>query len=54
MDSDEDHNEQVLDETFRNHPGIRGAVTFNSSCYILGGLSGKAAEARDSAGRLMI
>lgn len=33
---DEDHNEQVLDETFRNHPGIRGAVTFNSSCYILG------------------
>ena len=33
---DEAHNEQVLDETFRNHPGIRGAVTFNSSCYILG------------------
>ena len=33
---DEAHNEQVLDEAFRNHPGIRGAVTFNSSCYILG------------------
>ena len=24
------------DIAFRNHPGIRGAVTFNSSCYILG------------------
>lgn len=33
---DKAHNEQVLDEAFRNHPGIRGAVTFNSSCYILG------------------
>lgn len=34
--SDKEHNEQVLDEAFRSHPGIRGAVTFNSSCYILG------------------
>lgn len=33
---DEAHNRQVLDEAFRHHPGIRGAVTFNSSCYILG------------------
>lgn len=33
---DEAHNEQVLDEVFRNYPGIRGTVAFNSSCYILG------------------
>lgn len=33
---DEAHNEQVLDEVFRNYLGIRGAVAFNSSCYILG------------------
>lgn len=33
---DEVHNEQVLDEVFRNYPGIRGVVAFNSSCYILG------------------
>lgn len=33
---DEAHNEQVLDEVSRNYPGIRGAVAFNSSCYILG------------------
>lgn len=33
---DEAHNKLVLDEVFRHHPGIRGAVAFNSSCYILG------------------
>lgn len=33
---DEAHNKQVLDEAFRSHPGVCGAVTFNSSCYILG------------------
>ena len=34
---DEAYNRDVLDELFRKHPGITGAVTFNSTCYILAG-----------------
>ena len=34
---DEGYNREVLDELFLRHPAIAGAVTFNSTCYILAG-----------------
>mgnify|MGYP000019427617 FL=1 len=34
---DEACNGRVLDEMFRENPSIAGAVTFNSTCYILAG-----------------
>lgn len=34
---DEAHNKRVLDELFGRYPRIAGAVTFNSTCYILAG-----------------
>ncbi len=34
---DEHHNLRQLDELFERHPAIAGAVTFNSTCYILAG-----------------
>lgn len=34
---DENYNSGVLDELFRRSPSIAGAVTFNSTCYILAG-----------------
>lgn len=34
---DEDYNRGVLDELFLTHRTIAGAVTFNSTCYILAG-----------------
>lgn len=34
---DEAYNTRCLDELFAGHPGIAGAVTFNSTCYILAG-----------------
>lgn len=34
---DEAYNGRVLDELFRRNPSVAGAVTFNSTCYILAG-----------------
>ena len=34
---DEDYNREVLDDLFLKHHAIAGAVTFNSTCYILAG-----------------
>ncbi|WP_290540523.1 LacI family DNA-binding transcriptional regulator [Alistipes sp.] len=34
---DETYNTRVLDELMRSHPQVAGAVTFNSTCYILAG-----------------
>lgn len=49
---DEACNGRVLDEMFRENPSIAGAVTFNSTCYILAGLSGGAAARWRAAGGL--